>query len=114
MLQRKPITITTMVWLARCLNLDAVNLFTRVDQAIIRGVVTERNRDVVTELQSARVEELLAGSAYCFAGDDERIPWSLSNNPSGISLNHPCCDPRLQRMSITAPLVFADISSAWN
>ena len=31
--------------------------------------------------------------------DGCRIPWSFSNSPGGISLNHPIVDPRWQRMS---------------
>ena len=60
------------------------------------------------------MKEQLSGCAYGLGGEAVRIPWSFSKRPSGISLNQPCVDPRLQRMSITAPLVFAAISSEWN
>ena len=60
------------------------------------------------------MKEQLSGCAYGLGWEDERIPCSFSKRPSGISLNQPCVDPRLHRMSITAPLVFAAIKSEWN
>jgi hypothetical protein len=36
------------------------------------------------------MKEQLSGCAYGLGWEDERIPWSFSNKPSGISLNQPC------------------------
>jgi len=55
-----------------------VDFGARVNQTIVTRIVAYRYRDVEAAPQSAGVEELLAGSAYCFGGEDERIPWSLS------------------------------------
>lgn len=112
MLEGEPIPLA--VRLGTGLDLDSVDLLARVNQAVVWGVVANRKGNIEALAQGAGMKEQLSGCAYGLGWEDERIPCSFSKRPSGISLNQPCVDPRLQRMSITAPLVFAAISSEWN
>ncbi len=68
MLQGKGVAIT--FGLAGRLDLNPVNPFARVDQAVIGGVIAERDGDIEALAQGTGEEELLAGSPYCFCSED--------------------------------------------
>lgn len=83
-------TIPLAVRLETGLYLYSVDLLFRVDQTVVWGVVANRKGDIEALAQGAGMKEQLSGCAYGLGWEDERIPWSFSNKPSGISLNQPC------------------------